>query len=239
MNKIFESLPSFASEPYGSQLQDLFLHGSSLQTHKEEGWQEEEKIVTALVGPDRDLRQLRSSGGKLAYVIFGDQTTEIYYNWYDFPSCQVYIKLIKLSRNSCDYKLNSYTSCGNKKPRFYGYGTYDEAQNAWDFFQNTQIIPLSPVDGGVSATLVPSAPPITPQRNRLCNVQSRPFSYASPSSPSLPTPGQPSGMALASPITSPLLPPPLYSQSTAVQQTAETKFFVIIVGYNPGVFTSQ
>jgi hypothetical protein len=31
----------------------------------------------------------------------------------------------------------------------------------------------------------------------------------------------------------------LYLQSTAVQQTAETKFFVIIVGYNPGVFTSQ
>jgi len=134
LNKIFESLPSFASEPYGSQLQDPFLHASSLQTHKEEGWQEEEKIVTALVGPDRDLRQLRSSGGKLAYVIFGDQTTGIYYNWYDFPSCQVYIKLIKLSRNSCDYKLNSYTSCGNKKPRFYGYGTYDEAPKRLGFF---------------------------------------------------------------------------------------------------------
>lgn len=163
------------------------------------------------------------------------------------------IKLIKLSRNSCDYKLNSYSSCGSKKPRFFGYATYDEAQSAWDFFQETQVVPLPPAEGGVSATLVPSAQPITPQRNRHHNVQRRPILYASPSSPSSPTPGQPSRTALGSPpprsaITSPMLPPPLYSQSALVslphtfpivQQTAATMFFVVMVGYNPGVFTTQ
>lgn len=32
--------------------------------------------------PDRNLRQPRSSSGKVAYVVFGDHTTGIYYNWY-------------------------------------------------------------------------------------------------------------------------------------------------------------
>jgi hypothetical protein len=31
--------------------------------------------------PDRDLRQPRSSGGKLAYTIFGDPTDGVFYNW--------------------------------------------------------------------------------------------------------------------------------------------------------------
>ena len=63
-------------------LQDPFIHTPSLQVDD----LEEEEVVSAVPSPDRDLRQPRSSGGKLAYVIFGDQTTGIYYNWYDFPT---------------------------------------------------------------------------------------------------------------------------------------------------------
>jgi hypothetical protein len=91
--------PSFLwlcqSAHYGSPLlQDAFIHTPFLQAHNDS---EEEEVVSALVIiPNRDLRQARSSGGKLAYVIFGDQTTGIYYNWYDykFPTCRVLIKLL-------------------------------------------------------------------------------------------------------------------------------------------------
>ena len=37
-------------------------------------------------GPDRDICQPFSSGGKLAYVVFGDENTGVYYNWYVFIS---------------------------------------------------------------------------------------------------------------------------------------------------------
>jgi hypothetical protein len=75
------------SDPYGSPLQDAFIYTPFVQAHNEEGGQEEQVADSPpVVSPDRDLRQSRSSGGKLAYVIFGDQTTGVYYNWYDFSS---------------------------------------------------------------------------------------------------------------------------------------------------------
>ena len=80
------------SARYGSPLlQDSFVYNRYFQAHNEE-----EEVVSALVveGPDRDLRQPRSSGGKLAYVIFGDQSTGVYYNWYDFPFVEYTFKLI-------------------------------------------------------------------------------------------------------------------------------------------------
>lgn len=86
LNIIILSSFGFANKvSYGSPLQDPCIRGTtSLQGHNEEGLQEEDNVISALVIiPDRDLRQPRSSGGKLAYVIFGDQTTGIYYNWYD------------------------------------------------------------------------------------------------------------------------------------------------------------
>ncbi|KAF8816260.1 hypothetical protein BYT27DRAFT_7077625, partial [Phlegmacium glaucopus] len=178
--------------------------------------------------PDRDLRQPRFSRGKVAYVIFGDQTTGIYYNW-----------------NSCEYKLNSYSHIGDWKPRYYGYATYDEATVAWAFYLETRIVPHSPSDGGVSTTPVPLAQPMTPQRS--CH----PFSYPSPSLRNLPTPAEHGSPSQASSvassqarsrITSP--PPPLYSQLAPLSQSYtlpihQTAFFVVIVGYNPGVFASQ
>jgi hypothetical protein len=150
-------------------------------------------------------------------------------------------KTFNLSRNSCEYKLNSYSHSGNRKPRYYGYATYDEAKVAWDFFLETCVVPFSPLDGGVSATPVPPAQPVTPQRNR-----GRPLSYALRLSPTPAQHGSPNQASLASPparstVTSPS--PPLYSQlaqshSHSIQQTTETAFFVVMVGYNPGVFTS-
>ena len=113
---------------------------------------------------------------------------------------------------------------GKRKPRFFGYATYAEASDAWAFFQETQVVPFSPVDGGVSATSVPSTQPMTPQRNN------RSSSYRSS-----PTLGSPSRATLTS---SPLLPG--YSPLSPLQQphTTVPKFFVVVVGLNPGVFSS-
>jgi len=41
-------------------------------------------------------RQPQSSTGKLAYVIFGDQTTGVYYNWCSFSSLSITVKLTLL-----------------------------------------------------------------------------------------------------------------------------------------------
>lgn len=155
---------------------------------------------------------------------------------------------LKLSRNSCEYKLNSYTHAGNRKPWYFGYATYDEAKVAWEFFLKTHVIPFSPLDGGVSATPFPPAQPMTPQHNRhpnvqvqpmtpQCNrypnIQGRPFSYTH----SLPTPAQHGGSLASSPARSMITSPP---HSPSIQQTTtETMFFVVVVGYNPGVFSSQ
>lgn len=68
------------SAPCSSPLEDPFIYTPS--PHNEE----EEVISSQVVIPDRDFRQPRSSGGKLAYVIFGDLTTGVYYNWYVFSS---------------------------------------------------------------------------------------------------------------------------------------------------------
>jgi hypothetical protein len=140
--------------------------------------QEEEEVIPGppqAVIPDHNLCQHRSSGGKLAYVIFGDQTTGIYYNWYDFSPCSVHIETFNLLRKSCEYKLNSFSHAGIWKPRYFGYETYDEAKVAWKFYTETRIVPYSPLSGGVSATPVPSAQhimqPTTPKRNRHQNVE--------------------------------------------------------------------
>jgi hypothetical protein len=234
------------SVSYGSPLQDPFIHTSFVQAYNEleEGWQEEDEVISTLgvSPPNRELRQARSSGGKLAYVIFGDQTTGIYYNWYDLSSCWVHIKL-KFSRNSCEYKLNSYSHSGSRKPRYYGYATYNEAIAAWAFYLENRVVPFPPLDGGISATPVPSAPlaqPMTPQRNRQPNVQFNALG-------SSPTPGSPSRASFASPPARSTIissPPPLSSQLSSLSPRhtlpiQQTTFFIVMVGYNPGVFASQ
>lgn len=134
--------------------------------------------------------------------------------------------------------MNSYAHNGNRKPQFYGYATYEGANVAWRFYLKNNIVPFPPVHGGVSATPVPSALPTTPQRNRLPNVENRSFSHTPHSSP---IPTSPSRTTLtSSPLSSPL-PPPLYSPFAPLSQphTTEPKFFIVMVGYNPGVFSSR
>ena len=142
-----------------------------------------------------------------------------------------------MSRDACEYKLNDYVQAGTWKPKYYGYTTYDEAEAAWDFYLETRIVPCAPANGGVLATPVPLAQPTIPQRNRnlnlnrIANVQGT----ASPRSPyNSPSPahhGSPS-LARVLPFSQP--PPSL----TAAQLVEDELFFIVIVGYSPGVYVS-
>ena len=155
-------------------------------------------------------------------------------------------------RDACEHKLNGYVQAGSRKPKYYGYATYDEAKAAWAFYLETQIVPLSPADGGILATRVSLAQPMTPQcnRNHFTTVRgtTSPHSpYNSPSpvrhdSPSLATVASYSARDHITPT-----PLPLYSQFsplpqarslTVAQQVEETSFFIVIVGYSPGVYVS-
>ena len=133
----------------------------------------------------------------------------------------VKLTLLPLGRNACEHKLKSY---GDHKPRYYGYTSYGEAEEAWEFYLETGIVPNRPANGGVAATLVPT----TPHRNR-----NRTFQGVTDSHPRGYTP---------SPLSD--TQSPTFSQrtlSTQPEQTeaAESSFFVVFAGYNPGVYTSR
>ena len=76
------------SAPCSSPIEDPFTYTPSPNNDPVEVIEQEEVISSLLdvissqvVIPDHKIRQERSSGGKLAYVIFGDRTTGVYYNW--------------------------------------------------------------------------------------------------------------------------------------------------------------
>jgi len=230
-------------------------------------WQEEAQLTwddaafsnltpPAPASPDRNSRQPRSSGGKLAYVVFGDQTTGVYYNWYVFFILLITFETHAMMRVACNHKLNHYAQASFQKPRFLGYASYEEAESAWAFYLETRIIPHPPADGGVSATPVPLAQPTTPQRNRgryynlqgspIPAVSSRPPHYPLiPAHRGSPTPVRGASSPARSNVTS---PPPLYAQLpplsqprtlTVARRAEEASFFVVIVGYNPGVYAAR
>ena len=76
------------SAPCSSPIEDPFTCTPSPQVHNEQSCQEleEEEVSSLVIIPDCDFCQACTSGGKLAYVIFGDQTKGGYYNWYVFIS---------------------------------------------------------------------------------------------------------------------------------------------------------
>jgi len=129
---------------------------------------------------------------------------------------------------------------------------------AWMFYRETGIIPLSPADGGVSATPVPTQP-MTPQRNSNVQVSARsnqssrlPSSLHTPS-PQGSTPNTPQhprsylsprvGEALPQytrHFPSPSQPQVLVGQPVEVVQPVEgTRFWVVVVGYSPGVYANE
>ena len=158
-------------------------------------------------------------------------------------------------RDACDHALRSCVQHGGRKPRFYGYTTHHEAEAAWVFYLETRIIPYSPAQGGVSSTPIPCAQPTTPRHNRYRhpNVQGSAGTGASVS-PCLPynsaVLAHPSSPTMTRVASSPLRStpqPPLYSQLhpsqsrtfTVARRAEEPIFFVVTVGYNPGVFATQ
>lgn len=155
-------------------------------------------------------------------------------------------------RDACERKLSGYVQAGSWKPKYYGYTTYNEADVAWGFYLDKRIVPFSPADGGVSATpvTVPLVQPTTPQRNRnhFPNVQAT----ASPHSPyNSPSPARHGSSTVASspahvhvlsspvPLYSQLLPLSQRPSLNAEPQVEENVFFIVIIGYSPGVYISQ
>jgi len=113
-------------------------------------------------------------------------------------------------------------------------------------------VPFSPDDGGVPATpvTVPLVKPMTPQRNRNRFTNAPPT--ASPRSPYIsPSPAHHGSLTVASsPAHVHVLstPGPLYSQFPSLSQppslnagpqVEENGFFIVIIGYSPGVYISQ
>lgn len=158
--------------------------------------------------PDRYFRQARSTSGKLAYVIFG--TTE---------RCGVYfnwcVQCLILQYSFWPIFIRQaakhYLSTFrlHQKPDNRGYETYFEADEAWTFFQSTGVVPLAPNNGGVAASTLEFL-------NRI------------PSS----TAAHPAHRVL-SPSAQPT--PQVGRTQAAIPAV---KFYIVHVGYSPGVYNS-
>jgi hypothetical protein len=168
--------------------------------------------ITALV-PDRFFRQARSTSGKLAYVVFGSgESSGVYNNWcVKFQSLRQL--LTRLYRQAANYYLSTFRP--NQKPDNRGYDSYLEANEAWNFFRKTGIVPLAPIDGGVTANLAMDQHHVLP-------------------SPSLPQ-SSPVRRALSSPVHMPRVGLPTH---LGFQAAIPATFYVVHVGYSPGVYNT-
>ena len=153
-------------------------------------------------------------------------------------SCNLinYYQTYLTSRAACEHKLGKYL----RPPRYYGYLTREDAKAAWQYFLQTGIVR--------NASDILSAQPITPQRNRQTNLQSPPSLHPSPHSlPNSPTASQ-HGANHSSPAARGVgfLPPPQYSafpllsqpRVLITRQGTDSSYFIVIVGYAPGVYAT-
>lgn len=96
----------------------------------------------------------------------------------------------------------------NRKPDNRGYGSYFKADEAWLFYQKTGVVPLASVDGGVAASILVKDQPA------MDDFHSLPLPQASPSHHVL------------------------WVGHPALQATILAKFYIVYVGYSPGVYNS-
>jgi hypothetical protein len=201
---------------------------------------------------DRSVRQARSTSGKLVYVVFGsDDGNGLYYNWYVYCVILPYPLLMHLCRPSAKHYLSLYPP--NKKPDNRGYASYEEADEAWAFFRRTGVVPLSPIDGGVPASLLKETPLVPAQpaiAHTASPAQQAPTSpayrtpaspaYRTPASPTCRTPASPAPRTPASPAPrTPASPAPrAQTMQPAIQAAIAPRFFIVLVGYSPGVYIS-
>ncbi|KAF8798806.1 hypothetical protein BYT27DRAFT_7343195 [Phlegmacium glaucopus] len=166
------------------------------------------------VGPDRYAQQPRSKTGKIVYVVFGGANTGIFFNW-----------------AACDYCLRGFS--GGREPFMRGYDRYEDAKADWVSFCATAILPqaiknimLTPQRAGGSQPSPSPAP-----RGSPAHVSYRGLSVpmAHRASPTLASQSTATHCPTSTPKTQP-------GTSYGHQQAIPKKFYVILVGYTPGVF---
>lgn len=102
----------------------------------------------------------------------------------------------------------------NQKPVNRGYETYLEADEAWLFYQKTGVVPLPPIDSGVPASILvrdDSDEPAMDDHHSLPLAQGSPAHHA-------PQVGCPAHVVF--------------------QAATIPKFYIVHVGYSPGVYNS-
>ena len=163
--------------------------------------------------PNRLFRQAPSTNGKVAYVIFGvTESSGVYHNWSVYSCLIITTAFDPMYRLAAKHYLSSFPP--NLKPDNRGYGSYLEADEAWGFFQQTGVVPLGPSDGGVSASTM-----------ALRSLPSLSLALGSPAH------RVPSSSAHQPPQVDLTAHPPF---RTAVPPT----FYIVHVGYSPGVYNS-
>jgi hypothetical protein len=117
--------------------------------------------------------------------------------------------LTSLYRQAANRYLLTFRT--NRKPDHRGYESYLEADEAWLFYQKTGVVPLAPIDGGVAASILVRDQPSMDDHHSLPLAQASPTYHA-------PRVGHPAHVVF--------------------QTTLLAKFYIVHVGYSPGVYNS-
>jgi len=201
----------------------------------------------------RWFKQPPSATHKVAYVLFSTGTLDepeglgVYYNWY-----------VSLFNNSSTNKSFYRSACnhsiteggGKEVCSFRGYHNYDLAHAAWLGFQQTGILP-----SGASTSFRGSCSHTTPQRSSRATTPHTPQRSSRGTTPHTPqrssrgtTPHTPqqSSQGTASQQGSPALPPPaqapalfppaLLALALSPSPAIGNDFWVVLSGYEPGVY---
>jgi hypothetical protein len=178
----------------------------------------------------RWVKQSPSANYKVAYVLFttggGDpEDLGVYYNWYVSFVKNWYVPLFYNSsakkffdRSACDHSITE--GGGREVCCFRGYYSYEMAHAAWLGFQQTGILPPSR-----------SHTPYTPQRSSRSTTPHTPQQSSRSTTPYTPqqssrgTTSQQRSLALST------------SPAQVVEQ--EHDFWVVLSGYEPGVYQTK
>ena len=118
----------------------------------------------------------------------------------------------------------------NERPDNRGYDSYEGAEEAWNFFKRTGVVSLAPFYGGIAASQhlysTPRHAPLSPA-----------YHVASPPAPR--TPRSHASPANRTPGPSRYIVPHAQSIQSNDQPVIHSPFFIVLVGYSPGVYTSM
>lgn len=114
-----------------------------------------------------------------------------------------------LYRQAANHYLSTFRT--NRKPDNRGYESYSEADEAWLFYQNTGVVPLAPINGGVASSILVRDQPSMDHHHSSPLEQASPAHHASQV-------GHPAHVMF--------------------QAGSPAKFYIVHVGYSPGVYNS-